>query len=1337
MGNLVITNSVDSDDISLSDATRPVFSEPYIPPSYETDVTALMNELLLPKGSRINPETGEREKIPAGPVNQWEIDYKLSEEAEGGWFYPDEFGIGVKSRAERKAAMFGDETTDPTAGLNINDFLANKDVMQIISDDMLYRTGKSLDNTEPDKLIRMWATRQRALDNYNLFYGANRVLEGFGRDAVNDEIANKSSQLWEIGKGGMFQEGTTVQQGFQGVVDTGIAIATDPTTIMSLGYGSAVKRSVIKSGAELMAAESIQTFIKNRLKNVVTKDAKGKVIKKGIVVKTGESYMDAIKKSSLKQFEKENLLKEIDQQAQRIVRNLSKVVSKEATDALWKKGVKSGAKTIALVEGTMTGFGDYLYQKARGQEDENRTFSIGQMIAAAATGMFSGAFELLPLLIKRKPGANSTASFGESSLENYFEQKAKRTAAAATMDVKKEVGKINPQQWLDVDWKQNRIKFNSLMDKAKDGSILRFTQEGRQLGAMTAVRKIFLFGDDELEIKGLIPILKDLGIEYNGPRQNLVNKKTGKKIVDGPANWLADVVRSMPASVRKEINQNFKESLGKMVPEYKGKTLNQALKMDAAYVSEAGTILQQVKQAGGLLYKGLDDQSLKEALNETLDLIPNSLVNRLKNDSDWINRQVIRLVVTHPGTVALNANGWKAMSAFDSVADLLRVFYFGGKRGLEILSMVPDANSTNKQVAGGEFWNEAANYLGQTRYKIANIFDMNGTADMFDDLITLFPEESSEMLRYMYMGIDAESDAAKELGLSGILVPKKAKEKVEWVLDKGQALFGVRAIDMITKQQELLYSVDKLTRRKYNMSYVDLLKSENVDKILDSEEFLQGVYIPSVAQARRQTFNYKYGTAKEHRNQGNVRLKQMAAIIEDARNWPGIGILVPFGTFVVQQFVTMFDSIGISRLNHFFIEQTQGKGATTRDPLDLSMRTVAGVTAVLALAKSELEYLDDGIPWSQKRAADGTILEKQFDFPVSWIKALARGVAYYKRDGEVPAEYLKDVFDYFVYSPARPLVEAGQAFMNNVINIFSSDDKGEAALEMIKSFAEYPALLSQMGTRPLEIFNSVSQLLGDDFAVQDRTQKNKTVANAIRYIDEGFKRFGYEAGSEKNVAGSTLTSGKNRRQIGAFNYGVRFKPPPGVYHQMMTEVGRPIWKLGNTGPYKEVNNKLNYLIGEPLHRVALRRRGESDWQNGTVKDKARILNEIREEARREAMLILSANLAKSGTENSRLAKLADVHRLSGSITAAEEELEKINQAFVMAAKSKGTEPKLYPNKIEDLNDDQLDVLRTRLMQNTELQSLMRKRSEIYKNSSNLFPKYNYGEKSPVFRMLEK
>ena len=1328
-------------DSSETDVGRvvvpPRYEEPFTPPSYSTDVTALMNEMLLPKGSRINPETGERQKIPAGPVNEYgEIDYELSAEAEEGWFFPDEFGIEVKSRAERKAEMIVPEAKKYTAGINMNDFLANSDAMEIISDDMLYRTGKSLKNTEPDKLLRMWATRQRALENYNLFYGANRVYEGFGRDEVNDEIANKSSQLWEIGKGGMFQEGTTIGQGLQGALDTGIAILTDPTTILSFGYGSAVKRGVIKAGVELLAADSIQKFITTKLAGVSVKGVNKKTLKGGIKVKAGESYMDAIKRSSLTEIQKRALLTDINQQSQRIVRNLSKVIGEETVNQIQRKGIRRGAATIALVESTMTGFGDYLYQTARGQEDENREFSVFQMLAAAALGVFGGAFEIAPLLIKRKPGINSTASFGESSLENYFERKALRLEAAATLNVKKEVGKINPQQWLKVDWKQNRIKFNSLMDKAKEGSILRFTAEGRQLGAMTAVRKIFLFGDDELEIKGLIPILKEMGIEYNGPRQNLINKKTGKQIVDGPANWLADVVMSMPVSVRKEINLNFKESLAKMVPEYKGKTLNQALKMDAAYVSEAGTILQQVKQSAGLLYKGLDDVSLKEALNETLDIPPNTLLNNFLHDSDWVNRQVIRAVVTHPGTVALNANGWKAMSMFDSVADLMRVVYFGGKRGIEIMSMVPDPKSTNKALGGSEFWNEASNYLGQTRYKIANIFDMNGTADMFDDLISLFPEESSEMLRFMYMGVDAESDAAKSMGLDRGFIPKGAKEKVEYLLDKGQALFGVRAIDMITKQQELLYSVDKLTRRKYNMSYVDLLKSENVDKILDSDKFVTEVYIPSVIQARRQTFNYRYASSKEHRDQGNKRLKQMATIIEQARSWPLAGILVPFGTFVVQQFVTMFDSVGITRLNHHFIEKTQGKAATTRDALDLSMRTVAGVTAVLAIAKNEEQYLEEGLPWTQKRAADGTILDKGYDFPVSWIKVLGRGVAHYRTSGEVPKEFLLDAFNFFVYSPFRPLVEAGQALKNNVIDVFSRDDKGEAALKMVTDFAEYPALVSQMGTRPAEIFNSIAQLLGDDFVVQDRNQKNKTVANAIRYIDEGFKRLGYEAGTEKFVAGSTTTRGRPRRQIGAFNYGVRFKQPPGVYHQMMAQVGRPVWSAGNTGPYKEVNNKLNFLIGGPLHHIAERRRAQDDWINGTIKDKGRILNEIRAAARDEALLILSANLAKAGTANSRLAKLADVHRLSGSLTAAQEQLDLINSAFAAAAANKGIEPVLYPKEIEDLNDKQLNVLRVKLMQNTELQSSLRKENSVYKNSKNMFPKYDYDGTNSIFDRLD-
>ena len=61
---------------------------------------------------------------------------------------------------------------------------------------------------------------------------------------------------------------------------------------------------------------------------------------------------------------------------------------------------------------------------------------------------------------------------------------------------------------------------------------------------------------------------------------------------------------------------------------------------------------------------------------------------------------------------------------------------------------------------------------------------------------------------------------------------------------------------------------------------------------------------------------------------------------------------------------------------------------------------------------------------------------------------------------------------------------------------------------------------------------------------------------------------------------------------------------------------------------------------------------------------------------------------------------------------------------------------LYPKEIEDLNDKQLNVLRVKLMQNTELQSSLRKENSVYKNNKNMFPKYNYDGTNSIFDRLD-
>ena len=77
----------------------------------------------------------------------------------------------------------------------------------------------------------------------------------------------------------------------------------------------------------------------------------------------------------------------------------------------------------------------------------------------------------------------------------------------------------------------------------------------------------------------------------------------------------------------------------------------------------------------------------------------------------------------------------------------------------------------------------------------------------------------------------------------------------------------------------------------------------------------------------RNTFSKKYGG-----NDGF--LQQTANFIENIRNYPGVGVLAPFGQFWNNSMAFMFDHSGISLINKYTI-RAGGKEAQSRDNMDL------------------------------------------------------------------------------------------------------------------------------------------------------------------------------------------------------------------------------------------------------------------------------------------------------------------------------------------------------------------------------------------------------------------
>ena len=1151
-------------------------------------------------------------------------------------------------------------------GLTVNDLLSSPGAMQIISDEMYYRNGQTLKNTDPDKLAAKWLAGSRGNDFYNIGYVFGHGYRMLSASEDEREASRRSTILFDVGKGGAYQEGTTARQGIDATVDYIWTVGTDPTTWVALGRGALAKR---------LAFEKILT---KETKKAVTGYAKKITRGAGVVLKDGGDYVDAITKSTkLKAFEKQVLINDIKQNTQRVMRNTVSQFSKSQAKAYRNAGIKASAKAIAITEGVMTSIADWVAQgsalKEGSQEGGRKILQVG---ISGLGGMVGGLFELGALYGSQiKKSGNDMFAF-----EQYLVRKAEKIANATTMNVKKEVGDLK-QQWLEVDGlKQIKIKFESFFDKAKRGAPLRFTLEGVPLEQSTAVRMMFLFGDEEVGFKGLIPLLKEKGIEYHGPRKNLPkDKRTGKPIKDNFAGWLGDVVKSLPSDVRKEIDAGFKASVGQFVPDYKGKTLVQSLDMDAAYAREAGIVLNQYSQAWTLLHKGLDQTTINKAANDELNVVPVNTLTKILDDVGWLQRQVIRAVVTHPGTTALNVYGWRTASMVQSAADMGRSLLYGREDMIKHLGLNPDER--------GLWWKAQGMHVKQLRNKFSNLLDPTATADQFNDLLVMFPDESKQLVRYMFGGIESEEEIAKAMGLG--FIPANARKATELTLDKAQVLFGVKAVDLMTKQQELLYSIDKLSRRNYGMSYTELLSSPDFDDIMDSGDFTRKIYVPSIQEARRNTFSMKYGA--ENWAEMSQPVKLVAKTIEDARKIPGLGLLIPFGQFANNTFAYMFDTMGISKINEYFVRKTVGEKALIRDPLDVTVKAGVGFTIIAAYTAKELTNLEDGLGMFEERDRSGQIVEKTYEYPESLYKSLGRLGAHITKDGGVPLDVWKTIRDTHLTSTFRPIGGAMSDFNRNIYEILTGDDP-EAVISLATAFSVNPlGSAFQMSSRPFEVVNILTQLMGSDYKVRDRKQNAEFINNTLRYVDEVFMDItGVELAPQKYIAG------QKRLPSGSANLGKRMVSPNGLFFTMMNQVGKPKWKAGALGPFKDVNNRLNQLISVPLNEIALEYIDSPDWTNGDVKTRTNIVNAILTRGRAAAKDRLLIAVDEIGSTDGRLARIVNIQRLGGNnetdINNVIKDMSETDPTFLDEESLRNKIPFMDApvKKITDLTEDQMD-----------------------------------------------
>jgi hypothetical protein len=758
----------------------------------------------------------------------------------------------------------------------------------------------------------------------------------------------------------------------------------------------------------------------------------------------------------------------------------------------------------------------------------------------------------------------------------------------------------------------------SFAEKVERGGLLRLMGTGQRVPKETQIRKAFYLGDPDTGVKGLVDILAESG----------VRNWTKRSDDDNFSNWMMDLVKAMPDSVRNQIDDVFRNTLGKALPDYKGKSLVQALDMDAKAFSVAGQQLNIMAQASKTLrYIKPDepDEMLKELIKAETPAITERVRKAFSEKTNYLQRNLIRMLVTHPGTTALNLIGWQSASTLQSTSDIIRGTLYGG------VALLQSAMFNRESAA--RYAKKAGLMFSLQKQKMMNLLDPHMTYEAFMDFAAYNPEAQKKMFRYMSGGIELE-DVAKDLGFTNFaeLAKQSNIKGAENLVDKGnafdkvmdglQTIYGVKAQDMLTKTQEFMYAIDKRIRNEYGVTYSEFLRDPNLWSKMQGDKYAEIVSEAS-DDALRNVFAKQYGGTEGP-------LQFAAKVVEDVRKLPVLGAMIPFGQFFNNTLGHMFDHTGISLVHKYL-------AGTTRDPMELATKSAAGLTFIGAMYTYEKDYLEEGLPLFSERSSDGTIRNRQYDFPYSFYKAIGRMAAYVVRDGEIPRPVIEEIAATFGPEQlTRQLGDSVKASYELLLDLAESDDVNtvRALTEIVQGSA---SMYISGYTRPLDPVNQIASLTkGGPYVSPDRAQGSKWVNNSVRYVDEllGAMEL-YTKPEQKERA---LAEQPDRLPIGRI-FGFREELAQTPIQEMYNQAGLAQWRTNIRSNIKAPLNDINRVITPILNYHASDMMDSFLWKTADASKRKELISDVISDSKKTALEFLGASFDKEDRKSVLLYKL--------------------------------------------------------------------------------------------------
>jgi hypothetical protein len=1036
-----------------------------------------------------------------------------------------------------------------------------------IQDYMVERYGTHMKDETRDEIVSQYVNNMRGFAGGN---SMRSLAEISYLNGVSDkpESMMKAGQAYEIFEN---MQGITgdISWGETGsmVWDYTRSAVLDPVNLLGLGIGKVASGTGFKAGSQVALFAARQTY-----KKALAEKAVG-----GVVNEAAKKAAKDLAETAFTSTAADVTLKVNEQiiKRQAIEAAATTTFQRMTTKTALKEGAVTGA-----FEGTISAGTDYLYQDAMLRTKVQDEYNAYQTGLAGVVGLVAGGLSAMASNVRTgasgltAPSPYKTSTKGATVISNLVNQTASIPPGAP--------GTISPPAG---NWLKDVAKGVELRDQDTDFFVK------------------MLLGDKDKGLKGLASILAEDG--YGWLPRNPDDKVS---------HWIGDIIKESDPQDAKKFMDDFVAATGITMDDGKALTIEAFGDTFKRKMSDSGTVLNAASQVSKILGRKVGDMTANDyaafmiagvvprgkmgAIDKAGLAIGEYLSKAVNRDLPDFQNNIIRLMVSNLSTTALNVAGYATTTAINSASDITRAVLFGGLAGAKLVTDPKGAKALGIS---------ALSIIKNQKTKLVNILDPNTTYDTFLQYAQVRPDVMRQLT-------SIDSFGPNGLDLDKPLLSMKADRAVDLV----QKFAFVQAQDGYSKAFEFTSQLDKFLRRSeseggFGMSWNEFFAQKKHHEAMMSEKYV-ALEAMAVDETLKATFSKSY--------KGPGALGQIAGVIEDARNIPGVGLLVPFGRFFNNTLATANELTAVGPLMSKYLG-----GQPTKFESEIFAKGLVAWTMVGTLALREKDYIAMGLGWSEEiDPMTGAVVDQRYSFPYAAIKAAARVAGHGLLGESSPKELTTQIYDQFIGQLTRELGDTGTGLKNIVTALLSEEGIGFSQLlgETLGSVASQAA---SGITRPLEPLNTLAGLTRDEqFYTPDRKQGTKWANNSLRYVDQ---LAALMLGKTTEEPLYSPTEGKPRIQTSRLVSTTR-ETYLSSTERMLNMAGRPTFGLNKKSLSEVANNRVDQLFFDILEDGAAKLVDSPAFKKGDLEAKQYLSDSLVTSARKSTRAYMGRVAANSG-----------------------------------------------------------------------------------------------------------